>query len=364
MDKKQNIPVGFLFLLCSFLLTVTACRNNEDLPEETDPDGTSKEISFTFNIANEPETRSTVNGSGNVQHVQHVQLYIFNGTGANAPCIASENVNWEEHFNNSLPTTSAQMTYKVKYKNFQAGTTYTFLAVGLDDQAGATYGFPGAISAGTSSPTILGNATAVLSSGSTWGTLATAELFAGYTTLTAGTYGFSGQIDLYRRVAGIKGWFTNVPSTLGGKNVSGVRVSLYTQQNNSVPLIKQLQKPVFKDYILSPATSTAESKVLFTLAAPGSTSTVISKGVYILPTPAPPATGSNDYTVIIELTASDGSVLRSTRVKLSAGDSLDPSTSSGTGIIDSEADYRFPIIANHFYSIGSSTKAIDLGVAP
>lgn len=364
MNKKQNNPIVFLFRLGCLLLTVTACQKNDSLADYIDPDGAPKEVSFTFNIADEAETRSIVNDSGNEQHVQYVQLYIFDGTGDNAICVASENINWAEHFGNSLPTNSAQMTYKVKYKNFQPGMTYTFLAVGLDDRAGMTYGFPEAISSDSSSPTTLGYATAMLSSEATRNDIASSELFAGYTALSPSMYGFSGQIDLYRRVAGIKGWFTNIPSTVSGTTVSSIRVSLYTQQNKSVPLIKRQQKPVFMDYITGPVTSTADGKILFSISAPGNTSATVSGGVYALPVPAPPATGTGAYTVIIELMASNGSVLRSTKVKLSAGDVLNPSTGSGTGIIDSEAEYRFPIIANHFYSIGSSSGPIDLGSTP
>ena len=54
-------------------------------------------------------------------------------------------------------------------------------------------------------------------------------------------------------------------------------------------------------------------------------------------------------------------ILSTRRVKLKADDSLDSSTGSGTGIIDTEGAYRFPIIANHFYGIGTALAPVDLG---
>lgn len=361
MDKKRNITNSLLLTASCLLFTFTACQKDDSLFEEPTPGGQAGEVSFLFNIAGEPESRSAVDGSGNTQHVQYVQLYVFQGTGDNATCVASENIGWAEHFGSSLPTGGAQMKYKVKYSNFVIGNPYTFLAVGLDDQSGTTYGLPAAITSG-SSPTTLGNANAILASGANWTAISQSELFAGYATLTPTMYGLNnGQIDMYRRVAGITGWFKNVPVTAGAKTVANIRVSLYTQQNKSVPLIKRQQKPLFQDYITSPATANTDSKVLFTIPAPGNTNTTVSKGIYVLPIPAPPAVNSNDYTVLIEVVATDGTTVSSKRVKLTPGDVLDSSTGSGTGIIDSEADYRFPIIANHFYSIGTSGSPIDLG---
>lgn len=361
MDKKRNITNSLLLTASCLLFTFTACQKDDSLFEEPSPGEQAGEISFLFNIAGEPEARSAVDGTGTTQHVQYVQLYIFQGTGDNATCIASENIGWAEHFGASLPTGSAQMKYKVKYNNFAIGNPYTFLAVGLDDQSGTTYGLPAAITA-SGTPTTLGNANAILASGANWTAISQSELFAGYSTITPTMYSLNnGRIDMYRRVAGITGWFTNVPTTMGGKTVSGIRVSLYTQQNKSVPLIKRQQKPLFLDYITSPATANADSKVLFTIPAPGNTGTTVSKGVYVLPTPTPPAVDSNNYTVLIEVMATDGSTVSTKRVKLTPGDILDSSTGQGTGVIDQESDYRFPIIANHFYSIGTAASPINLG---
>ena len=76
----------------------------------------------------------------------------------------------------------------------------------------------------------------------------------------------------------------------------------------------------------------------------------------------PDVTGeSKDYTLCIELVAEDGTVLRRQRAMLPEGDELDPGiTGGGTGIIDSESAYRYPIVANHFYAFGDEDHPIDL----
>ena len=76
----------------------------------------------------------------------------------------------------------------------------------------------------------------------------------------------------------------------------------------------------------------------------------------------PDATGERkDYTLCIELVAEDGTVLRRQRAMLPEGDELDPGiTGGGTGIIDSESAYRYPIVANHFYAFGDEEHPIDL----
>lgn len=47
---------------------------------------------------------------------------------------------------------------------------------------------------------------------------------------------------------------------------------------------------------------------------------------------------------------------------LSDNDDTNSSTGNGTGIIDPEGAYRFPIVANRFYGIGTGEDPIDLGM--
>ena len=121
-------------------------------------------------------------------------------------------------------------------------------------------------------------------------------------------------------------------------------------------------KPVFKDYIDDEvALDGGEVLVEIPVTAADITSDMVfSKGSYVLPVPAPPAISDDDYTLRVELVGG-GNVLRYKRVKLGDGDVLDPSTGSGTGIIDTQGPYRFPIIANQFYGVGTVANPIDMG---
>lgn len=350
--------------LASALLMV-GCQTDEAVDEWGEPGqqpGDAGDVTLLLSVAGELATRTILPGSENVQHVTYVQLYIFDGTDENALCVASENIGWSAYFGNNPPTVTSTMRYRVKYEGLANGKPYTFLAVGLDNQSGATYGYPAAIQTGSS---VLSGAVATLSGSeaSTWTSIRQSELFAGATVLTPSSYGTQGNVDLWRRVAGVMGWFTNVPAQISGTNVSAIRISLYAQQNKQVPLLQRSQTPIFKDYISSPLTSVSGGRVLVEIPVPVGTaaSTVLSKGSYVLPAPAPALVDANDYTLRVELVDGSGNILRTLRVMLSDSDDTNSSTGNGTGIIDPEGAYRFPIVANRFYGVGTKNIPIDLG---
>ena len=230
----------------------------------------------------------------------------------------------------------------------------------MDDKSGSTYGFPNAIQVGS---TVLSGAIATLAGteASTWTSMRQSELFAGSTVLTPGTTPIQGNVDLWRRVAGVMGWFTNIPTQIGGTRVTAIRITLYTQQNKSVPLLQRSQTPVFADYINSPLTITG-GNVLVNIAVPTGVLpvTVLSQGSYVLPVPAPTPGGAN-YTLKVELTDASGNALRSIRVTLSDSDDSNSSGEGGTGIIDPDGASHFPIVANRFYGVGSKLLPINLG---
>jgi len=367
--KRNHIGRKLTFWLSAVL--IAACQQVEEIEELTEPvlQEKAKDVIINFTVAGElsvtanpASTRTELPGSGNIQHVTSVQLYIFNGTGDAAVCIASEDVGWSAYFGNVPPTITATMKYHVKYEGLVKDNPYTFLAVGMDASSRTTYGFPAAIQVNT---TTLGNAIATLSGTetSTWSNIRTSELFAGATVLTPDYLGTQGNVDLWRRVAGVMGWFTNVPAQIGTTTVAAIRVTLYTRQNKSVPLLQRVQTPVFKDYITSPLSASTGGQVLIQIPVPPGVLpvTTLSKGSYVLPVPAPPAINSNDYSLKVEITDASGNTLRSARVTLSDSDDSNSSTGNGTGIIDPQGVYRFPIIANHFYGIGTPLAPINLG---
>lgn len=378
--RIKRYALGAVFLSA---LLMTACQNDdaidEPLPDTPGEEAGGVVLNFTVtgdlavadadNTGSTPDatrsqgasTRTDLPGSGNAQHVTAVQLYIFDGTSPNATCVASEDVSWSAHFGNIPPTVTSSMNYRVKYSGLVNGNTYTFLAVGTDASSATTYGYPAAIVVGT---TQLSNAIATLTGteSGTWKNMRQSELFAGATALTASANGTQGNVNLWRRVAGVMGWFTNVPTNIGGAPVANIRISLYMQQNKSVPLIQRSQTPVFADYLPNPVVTTG-GQVLVEI--PVSLVTlpinVLSKGSYVLPAPAPAPVNTNDYTLRVELVNAAGAILRSNRVTLSGTDDSNSSPGNGTGVIDPQGIYRFPIVANRFYGIGTSLAPINLG---
>lgn len=358
--KTQIIKRRYGWFLIAALV-MASCQQEESIDElisggSSNADG----VTLSFSVAGELSPRTNLPGSDNMQHVTSVRLYIFNGTNDNAPCIASEDIGWSAYFGNNPPTVTATMKYHVKYEGFVKGNPYTFLAVGLDDKSGSTYGFPNAIQVRS---TVLSGAIATLAGteASTWTSMRQSELFAGSTVLTPGTTPIQGNVDLWRRVAGVMGWFTNIPTQIGGTRVTAIRITLYTQQNKSVPLLQRSQTPVFADYINSPLTITG-GNVLVNIAVPTGVLpvTVLSQGSYVLPVPAPTPGGAN-YTLKVELTDASGNALRSIRVTLSDSDDSNSSGGGGTGIIDPDGASHFPIVANRFYGVGSKLLPINLG---
>ena len=335
------------------LLLLAGCSKEDSLEEMTGVEnGGEVTLIFTASSGITTSSRTVLPGSENAQHVTDVQLYIFDPTGS---CVASENVGWTEHFTTGggqLPTTTAELHYRVKYK-CTPGTTYTFLAVGRDGTSSTTYNFPDAITAGTS----LNGLNATLGTGVDWKNMRESEFFTGKADLTPTLSGLTGKVDLYRRVAGVMGWFTNVPTA-----ATTIQIVLYQNQNKSVPLLPIEQSPIFKDFVDDKITEgTGNVLVEIPVTAGHSNTDRFSKGSYVLPVAAPPAVDSNDYTLKVLVMDAGNNILSTRRVKLKADDSLDSSTGSGTGIIDTEGAYRFPIIANHFYGIGTALAPVDLG---
>ena len=90
------------WLLASALLAA-GCGQEEDITETpSDPakPAETSNVILNFTVAGELSTRTDLSGSDNVQHVTSVRLYIFDGTGDNATCLASEDIGWLAYFRN------------------------------------------------------------------------------------------------------------------------------------------------------------------------------------------------------------------------------------------------------------------------
>ena len=103
--------------------------------------------------------------------------------------------------------------------------------------------------------------------------------------------------------------------------------------------------------------------------APGA---VVSKGAYVLPMIAPFKTADEmikagyndeaiyvkDYTFQVVLADANGTVLQARKVR-NSDIVQNGGTEGGTGIIETNSAYRFPINANWFYPIGSKDKPAE-----
>lgn len=128
----------------------------------------------------------------------------------------------------------------------------------------------------------------------------------------------------------------------------------------ALPLLTRIQKPDFEDYIPSAAKGDdATTLVEIEIPTGYNPTDTVSGGSFVLPVVAP--ADKEKYTLRIELLNAAGQILSVRRAKLPKDDSLDHgSTGGGTGIIDTESAFRFPIVANHYYGLGGPGKAIDL----
>ena len=349
--KLSNTIKGMLlFLAC----LATAGCGQEEMPTPDTPDDSMPQVVLTFSASPGLTTRTQLPGPEYLQHVEKMHLYIFNGKDDNAPCVAHEEVDWEDV---KAPDGKHEVSknHKVQYDDFEVGQPYTFIAVGLDNCSGATYGLPGAVTVGTT----LKEAKAVLASGKTRNDIAVSELFGGSLELTPVAAGqITGTIKLDRRVAGVFGYFKNIPTKVGRTPVKFLRIELYKPQNKSIWLTAKPTKE--KDVIMEPIANTDDNKILVEIPlTPENTikDKVISKGSYVLPMKAP--TEPNDkYTLQVTLVAEDGTTLQSRKVKYKLDDTISD-TSGGTGIITVTKDlYRFAINANWFYQIGSETEPV------
>lgn len=291
--------------------------------------------------------RTTLLSSDNVQHVSYVQLYIFKGTTADAPCIVSRNVQWTQPVG-----ATAEQTYALPLSAFSPDglTTYTFLAVGLDDDpsnstegSAYTYGLPDAVTVGTT----LSNAVAQLASGRTAADLAHAELFAGTATLQVNpTRNNTVTIDLYRRVVGVQVYVTDIPT-----DVTDLQLHLYSDQHTDVPLVKQPDTAdgTYADHgtqFLTNSTCLLDLPVTDeTLKGATLSGTQLTKqagsvlaACYLLPIEAPTAADSHT----LQLVAYKGTTLYKTyNVALGAAKAR---------------SYAYPLCANCFYTIGVLNK--------
>lgn len=214
-------------MLAVMALLAVSCIKDEPVCStcEDNPDGKGILLSFSAGT----DTRSNLYSSEvDYRDVKAVCLYVFQGTDANAECILSEDVDWQGDIS---------QTYWIS-TDLSAGS-YTFLAIGTDDNAGSVYGLT-ADYRGT-----LGECMARLAAGKGKADMATAQFFAGYVTRTVAEEEdvVDVEVTLTRKVAGVLAYLKNIPcwvdfgSAYDGKaTVTDLRISLGSSQNTQMAL--------------------------------------------------------------------------------------------------------------------------------
>lgn len=349
---------------------MTGCKN--DTPMNMASDESRQFISLNLNT--DVDVLSAP--ANDKQHVQNVMLYILKAdlTTDKYTCVARENVGWSQAFE-KLPETTAEMTYRL-HTVLDPMAAYTFLAVGYEEQpvyhvqtGNGTVLFDETGQKPTTETFTLEELKASLLSGKTKNDIAANEFFAGQLSVTTDENGEIPEgsvVELRRRVAGISACFTfknfsEMPET--------VAVMLYADQNRSVPVLKRIwQEPFFTDYIDSPLTSSGEenNRCLLKMDVKEESGQwkTDARSVYVLPIPAPEYDNTVNYTLAVVVYNQEGEIIATKRAALAVNGELIFNTDLGTGIVDDESFYRYPIVANRFYNLGNADKSLNVNYDP
>ena len=195
-------------ILACGLLTFSACSNddafNEDETNVTAGETRNVELTFNFSVNSGEQTRGgrPLYSSEALQQVNAMNVYVFKQSGADY--VYSEEINGNNFgFNNSTAQGTESHSYTLTNKLTDG--TYKFLAVGYEEGYSTTFK---ALSM-TPNTTKLSELLLELNAGQN-----ADEVFSGVSdavTVNATSTSFNVGVELHRVVAGILGYFKNVP---------------------------------------------------------------------------------------------------------------------------------------------------------
>lgn len=325
-------------ILACGLLTFSACSNddafNEDETNVTAGETRNVELTFNFSVNSGEQTRGgrPLYSSEALQQVNAMKVYVFKASGEDY--VYSEEINGNNFgFNNSTAQGTESHSYTLTDK--LADGTYKFLAVGYEEGYSTTF----KALAMTQNTTKLSDLLLELNDSQN-----ADEVFSGVSeavTVNETSKSFNVGVELNRVVAGILGYFKNVPYQIeNGGNMVQVKHVLVNviKKGTSAKLADRTANGVDEskytiiDINMSGYQKDGDNNWYDVAAKSGDVATVknsVLQGAYSLPIAA--VKGSNTLEVV--LTGDKGTVLKTFKVK-------DDNSS------------EFAINANHFYSLG------------
>lgn len=325
-------------ILACGLLTFSACSNddafNEDETNVTAGETRNVELTFNFSVNSGEQTRGgrPLYSSEALQQVNAMKVYVFKESGDDY--VYSEEINGNNFgFNNN----SAQGTESHSYTLTKKLTNgkYKFLAVGYEEGYGTTFK-----ALTMTGETKLSDLLLELNDSQN-----ADEVFSGVSdavTVSATSTSFNVGVELHRVVAGILGYFKNVPYQIenGGKMVQVKHVLVnVVKKGTSAKLADRTANGVDEskytiiDIDMNGYSKDPDNNWYAVAAQSGAVATVansVLKGAYSLPIAA---VASNNTLEVVLTGESTSTVLKRFTVK------------------DGE-DTDFAIEANHFYSLG------------
>ncbi len=208
---------NWVFSIAAGMFVLAACSNEENFDVPSVPsDGT---VTFEISAVSEPlPSRSSLYSQEATQHVTRVSIYAFLFNSSTSSYLYQKTY--------QLPDWSDGMTFKrfaVPDNDKLPAGTYKFLAVGRDATDLWNVTVP------TSSTTYGDMLASVTSTGQE------TEIFSGSADATITSQGARVSIEMTRKVAGILGYFKNVPQQLNGQEVQYLRLSV-SNSNQQVNL--------------------------------------------------------------------------------------------------------------------------------
>lgn len=334
-------------ILACGLLTFSACSNddafNEDETNVTAGETRNVELTFNFSVNSGEQTRGgrPLYSSEALQQVNEMKVYVFKESGDNY--VYSEEITDDGNFGFNNITAVGTESHSYTLTDKLADGTYKFLAVGYENGYGNTF----EELTMTPNTTKLSDLLLELKDGQN-----ADEVFSGVSedvTVSATSTSFNVGVELNRVVAGILGYFKNVPYEIenGGKMVQVKHVLVnVVKKGTSAKLADRTANGVEDKYTIIDIDMNGYSKdgdnnwYHVDAQSGGAVATVansVLKGAYSLPIAA--VTDNNTLEVV--LTGDDRSTVLKT-FKVKDGDSSD-----------------FAINANHFYSLGQKKTDDD-----